>query len=325
METRVVSGARVYGRPKRIPRGGVSEAQRTRIISAMIDLACEQGGESVSVSRLVARARVSSRTFYELFEDRNDCLLASIEGALELAGARARLGCEAHEQWVDRVRAGLFELLSFFDEEPALAWLIVIGAPAAGSAALKLRGELLDRFAQVLDDGRADERAEPPLLTAEATVGGVLSVVHSRLLTPGSDALVELLNPLMSMIALPYLGAAAARRELTRTQPSPRAVPKRSTTLDGLVGVDVRLTSRTLAVLKVVAARPGLSNKEVAEQSGITDPGQTSRLLARLCERGLLENTGGGQPMGAANAWRLTRRAQGLERVLARHASNARR
>lgn len=323
METRGVSGARTYGRAKRIPRGGVSEAQRTRIISAMIDLACEQGADSVSVSRLVARARVSTKTFYELFEGRSDCLLASIEGALELASRRARFGCEAHEEWVDRVRAGLFELLSFLDEEPALAWLIVVGSPAAGPAALKLRGELLDRFAHVLDDGRADGRAEPPRLTAEATVGGVLSVVHSRLLTPGSDALVELLNPLMSMIALPYLGTGAARRELTRAKPSPLVVSRRNTARDGLVGGDVRLTSRTLAVLRVVAAEPGLSNKGVAERSGITDPGQTSRLLARLCERGMLENTGGGQPKGEANAWRLTRKAQGFERAHARRVSNA--
>jgi hypothetical protein len=182
---------------------------------------------------------------------------------------------------------------------------------------------LLDRFAHVLDDGRADGRAEPPRLTAEATVGGVLSVVHSRLLTPGSDALVELLNPLMSMIALPYLGTGAARRELTRAKPSPLVVSRRSTARDGLVGGDVRLTSRTLAVLRVVAAEPGLSNKGVAERSGITDPGQTSRLLARLCERGMLENTGGGQPKGEANAWRLTRKAQGFERAHARRVSNA--
>jgi AcrR family transcriptional regulator len=289
----------------------------------MVDLACEHGPEAVSVSRLVARARVSTKTFYELFDDRSDCLLASIEGALTLAGARACTGCEAHERWIDRVRAGLFELLSFLDEEPALAWLIVIGSAAAGPEALKLRGEALDRLAQVVDEGRADWRVEPPLLTAEATVGGVLSVIHSRLLTPGSGALVDLLNPLMSMIALPYLGTAPARRELRREMPSPRSVPRGSTALDGLVGGDVRLTSRTLAVLKVVSTWPGLSNKEVAERSGITDAGQASRLLARLCERGLLENTGGGQSKGAANAWRLTRRAQGLERVLARRASDA--
>jgi AcrR family transcriptional regulator len=300
---------------KRLPREHVSEAQRMRIISAMTDLACDHGAESIAVSHVISLAGVSRRTFYELFEDRGDCLLAAIEQALELMSERASAAYGAHERWVDAVRAGLYELLALFDQEPRLARLAIVQSPAAGPAALEHRREILDRLARVIDAGRAEARTEPPPLTAEGVVGGVLGVIHTRLLRPSSGSLIELLSPLMSIIVLPYLGAAAARRELSRPSPAPLAAVKLSNGLDGL---NVRLTHRTLAVLKVIAAEPGLSNKEIGQRAGVTDAGQISRLLARLADRRLTENTGGGQPMGAANAWRLTRKGEDLENAIRR-------
>ncbi len=80
----------------------------------------------------------------------------------------------------------------------------------------------------------------------------------------------------------------------------------------------VRITYRTMRVLDVIAGQPGLSNNEVAERAGISDPGQVSKLLARLKGLGLIENTGAGQASGAANAWRLTGEGRALQRKLGR-------
>ena len=62
----------------------------------------------------------------------------------------------------------------------------------------------------------------------------------------------------------------------------------------------MRLTYRTLRVLAEIAAAPGISNREVAEAAGVRDPGQISKLLARVEGLGLVRNTGGGQAKGAA-------------------------
>jgi hypothetical protein len=82
-------------------------------------------------------------------------------------------------------------------------------------------------------------------LAAEGAVGAVLSVIHARLLdcspalvdgpSTGEDVpgnLVDLANPLMSMIVLPYLGSAAARRELQQPVPEhkPRPAPNGAST-----------------------------------------------------------------------------------------------
>ena len=75
----------------------------------------------------------------------------------------------------------------------------------------------------------------------------------------------------------------------------------------------VRVTYRTTRVLNAIGESPGLSNRDIAEAAGLTDEGQTSRLLRRLEQRHLVQNVGVGQAYGGANAWLLT--AYG-ERVL---------
>jgi DNA-binding PadR family transcriptional regulator len=58
-------------------------------------------------------------------------------------------------------------------------------------------------------------------------------------------------------------------------------------------------------VLVVVAECPGLNNQQVSERAGISDQGQISRLMIRLREQGLLQNTRARLP-GHAKAWQLT-------------------
>jgi predicted transcriptional regulator len=77
----------------------------------------------------------------------------------------------------------------------------------------------------------------------------------------------------------------------------------------------MRLTYRTIRVLMAISKHPGASNRDIAENSGITDQGQISKLLARLARLELVHNTGEGQEKGGANAWQLTVRGSRVERA----------
>jgi AcrR family transcriptional regulator/DNA-binding MarR family transcriptional regulator len=315
------------------PRSGsqrqdASESQRFRLLSAMTFIVSETGPESVTVARVVDRAGVSRKTFYDLFDGSSDCLLAAIEEAVELAATRAGAAYAPPRRWVDRVRAALFAVLEFFDQEPELARLCVVHAMAAPAAALTRRREVLDQLARTIDEGGSATRVSrhTPPLVAEGVLGGVLGVLHSRLLQPEPQPLTALLNPLMSMIALPYLGSAAALRELGKPIPeSPPAPSRRARRADPLDGLNIRMTYRTLKVLSVIAEEPGLSNIEISELAGISDQGQISKMLARLARLGLMKNTGDGQALGGPNAWHLTPRGKALERASNRDALNLRR
>jgi len=312
-----------------IGREKVTEIQRARILAAMTEVAAERGAANVTVAHVVACSGVSRRTFYELFADREACFLAAFEDATARIAARVLPAYERQGRWQERVRAGLAALLDFLDEEPEAGRLCVVETLAAGPPALERRARMLEAVGQALDAGRdATRAAKPAPMTAEGAIGSVAAVLHARLAQPagqgGSGAhelppggFAELLNPLMGMIVLPYLGTAAAARELARP-PLARAERPRAPAGDPLRELDMRLTYRTVRVLLAIARTPGASNRRLAEAAGVQDQGQISKLLSRLRTLGLIENTGPGPVKGEPNAWRLTAKGQRVWQAIER-------
>jgi AcrR family transcriptional regulator len=299
------------------PRVQVEEIQHSRLLVAVAATIDELGFEQSTVTRIAARAKVSRRTFYELFENRETCLVALIDAVVErVERDLAAAGLEDLE-WRERVRGGLWVILSFLEREPLLARIWVVHALHGGPQTLERREQVLARLAAILDEGRREgpRGAECTLVTAEGLVGGALGVVYARLRSGDRRPLTDLLEELMGMIALQYLGPRAARREQRRPAPAPRPValsprPSVGEERDPLDEVNMRLTYRTARVLGCIAELgergSGPSNRAVAERAGVTDLGQISKLLRRLERLGLALNTGGGHQSGAPNAWQLT-------------------
>jgi AcrR family transcriptional regulator len=302
----------------------VEESQRTRILAAAAELVAERGFGAVTATQIVQRAGVSRRSFYELFEDRDACLLAAFEEGVARAAAHIVPAYTGETRWRDGIRAALAAFLRFLEEERAFARLCVVHAICGGERILRRRAEVLGVLWEVIDRGRlegATAREEPPRVIAEGVVGAVLAIVQNRLQASGRTSPTELFGPLMSLILLPYLGSSAARRELTRPAPRPPAGAGPLAGDEGaLVDPGVRLTYRTARVLAAIAEYPGASNREVAERAGVVDQGQISKLLARLDSQGLIANTSAGTSRGAPNAWRLTERGEWVERSAEREA-----
>jgi AcrR family transcriptional regulator/DNA-binding MarR family transcriptional regulator len=282
----------------------------------MFEVACERGAGSVTVAHVVERSGVSRRTFYELFVDREDCFLAALDEAVACTTERVLPAYRAGESWQEQIRGGLIALLGLLDEEPLVGRLLIAESLAAGQAALERRRELLASVIAAVGAGHEQSKGgvTAPALTAEATVGGVLSVIHARLLEPVHGPLLELSGQLMSMIVLPYLGVQAARREAQRALPHSLVVQTHEhepvLLADPFKEAGMRLTYRTVRVLTAVAERPNASNRTIGDQAEIKDQGQISKLLGRLERIGLVSNTGLGPGQGAPNAWSLTPRGR---------------
>jgi AcrR family transcriptional regulator len=291
-----------------VPAGGrLAGIQRSRMVEAVASVAAEIGVGNLTVAHVVSRAGVSRRTFYELFEDCEDCVLAAFDDGVARAWRRLERVNVASVRWQDRIRARLLALLQFFDEEPALARFLLVESLAAGAKTLALRQRLNAVLVQAIDEAREHSPGarEAPVLSAEGAVGAATAVIHARLVEDSQRPLVELVNPLMSMLVLPFLGTAAARRELER--PAPAAHPDEAQSLAGSLGkLDMRLTYRTVRVLAAVATKPGSSNRVIGEGSGISDQGQISKLLRRLQRLGLVENVLKARLRGEPNSWTLT-------------------
>ncbi len=294
-----------------LPREQVDGMQRARIVSAMVEVASEHGFLGAAVGRVVKRAGVSRRTFYDLFDGREDCFLAAFDWGVEQASEQVAGAYVRESSWRDGIRAALASLLVLLDSEPQLARVCVVEALGAGTLVLERRAAVMRRLAGALRSGAPRARGsacEPPLLTAEAILGGAFSVIHTRLSLGGEGPLSDLLGQLMALIALPYLGPRAAGEELTRPAPDfpapPPAALTRGTNRRILERLDMRLTYRTVRCLLFVAEHPGESNRAVAIGAEIADEGQASRLLMRLAGLNLLVKEP--HEPGHANAWRLT-------------------
>ncbi len=302
------------------PREQVAEVQRSRLLVGAVGAIDEHGYVHTTVGHIAVRAGVSRRTFYELFADREACLAALFEDVVGMVEGELAAAGLAGLPWRERVRGGLWTILSFFDREPALARVCVVQVLRGGPGLLERRDEVLARLAAVLDEGRGEgaRGAQCTALTAEGLVGAAFGIVYARLLRGERAPLTALFGELMGMMVLPYLGPAAARREQARPVPRlaavagvERAPVELGGGRDPLAGTGMRLTYRTARVLGCIASQPGASNRVVAEHAGVADPGQISKLLRRLERLGLVVNTGGGHQSGEPNAWRLT--AQGRQ------------
>ncbi|HTA96134.1 MAG TPA: helix-turn-helix domain-containing protein [Solirubrobacteraceae bacterium] len=284
----------------------IGDIQRARILAAMGEVLAERGLANATVERVVSRAGVSRRTFYELFAGLEACFLASFDDALALATATASAAYDPEAQWIDAIRATVYALLGLFDERPTLVHVLFVESFGAGPRMFKRRERIVGGLAAAVDRGREQVRAREAAglspLTAEGVVGGALALAQGRICAEGDAPLIELAGTIVSMIALPYLGAAAARRELERPAPAVRAPPVAA---DPLRELPMRLTYRTVRVLQAVAARPGASNRAIGAAAGIEDQGQISKLLRRLEQIGLLANASP-ERRGAPNNWTLT-------------------
>jgi AcrR family transcriptional regulator len=248
---------------------------------------------------------VTENELTDVFPSFEDCYRAAYMQGLGRLSRTVRTVAGRQDGWLERVRCGLVALLGFFDDHPSWARLLLLEGAVCADVTFECRRQLHDVLTRLLNQRpptgiSAQSAMLTPALTGELVVGGVFSVIGTSLLDENAGKLVELAPSLMAFIVGPYLGQASANAELTgASQPAADGV-------SAAAQLPVRPTQRTLLVLDAIGQAPRSNNREVAAAAGIGDEGQTSKLLARLEGRGVIENVGVGAARGEPNAWLLT-------------------
>src|ERR671932_1794815 len=70
--------------PHNLTRDDVLASQRERMIDAVAATVARKGYVATTVGDVVARAGVSRKTFYEHFQDKEDCFLAAFDTGVDL-------------------------------------------------------------------------------------------------------------------------------------------------------------------------------------------------------------------------------------------------
>jgi AcrR family transcriptional regulator len=191
-----------------LSRSFVAKNQRDRILAAVADVSSAASYGELTVEAVIVHARVSRRTFYEHFTNKEEAFLAAYDAVLAQLFERVSTRIEEEESFVARVAAGLGAFLEFLSNEPAFARMCIIEVLAAGSDAIARRNGALRLFAALIEDNanRLVEGPQPPALTAETVVGGVYEVIYTRILRD----------------EIRKLPGAAAGPHLLRARPLPR-------------------------------------------------------------------------------------------------------
>jgi hypothetical protein len=253
---------------------------------------------------VVSNCNISDDEFYGAFGSVPECLLAAYDQGVARVTRLVTEAANGANGWHERVRAALSALLIFFDEEPGWARLLLGELPADTGAEFKRRHQPLQPLLRVLvTETQAQASASGwfvpwPELTADLVVGGITSVLRTCIREGACEPFMELVPSLMGFIMAQYPGSS--------TNVTAAGTASGNDVGSRLQRLPVRVTYRTTRVLDAIGDSPGMNNRDIADAAGLTDEGQTSRLLRRLEERGLVQNVGVGHTYGGANAWLLT-------------------
>jgi AcrR family transcriptional regulator len=203
-----------------LPREAVTESQRNRIHQAMIEVVSRRGYPETRVVDVIGVAGVSRKTFYELFDSKEDCFLAAYDVLLEnlLGDAGDAFESKAGAAWSERIAAALEALLKHLAAHPDEARFAIVEVLAAGPKALARRDAALRQFTGFLEAGRSETSVELPGITSLSIAGGINELLYSEILHGAIGRLPSRLPDLIFWVTLPFLGAEGATAERERTR-----------------------------------------------------------------------------------------------------------
>lgn len=167
--------------------------QRERVLQAMTALVGANGYSQTTVAQIARHARISRATFYEHFEDKQDCFIAAHRQLAEQLIEEVT-GASRDSAPLDAWRATVAALVGFALREPATFKVLTHEAMTAGPGAQEERDRLMGVLGDTLEQAFAQtpESAPAPDISAALVVGGVVRLLsmHMRRGVQSTEPLV---------------------------------------------------------------------------------------------------------------------------------------
>jgi AcrR family transcriptional regulator len=195
-----------------LSRKQIIDSQRERLLAAVAQEVAEHGYRGVTMRGLTRRAGVSTRDFYEHFDDKEECFLAAFDAVRDYLEQQIAAAVAEQPDWPHQLIAGLRAALLFLASEPDLARLsLVEPVGATPTTAIHFREAVLACIPG-LARGR-DETPDGPGLapnTEDSVLGGIISLTTGSIISGKTENLPALLPDLTEFSLSPYLGADRA-------------------------------------------------------------------------------------------------------------------
>ena len=200
-----------------LPREIVTRSQRERLLAAVVRVIAAKGYEATTVADILDEAGVGRESFYELFDDKQQCTLTAHSLLLDDLVARIEAVYATSGAWEDRIREGLAVTLEWFASSPEIGRFTLVEATAIGPASLERFEAEFNRFVKLLEDSRGKEAPQPELpQAASLAISGTLARVYEEVIRERTGELPSLLPELTFEVLVPYIGEEAAKAQEQR-------------------------------------------------------------------------------------------------------------
>ncbi|HEU5253304.1 MAG TPA: TetR/AcrR family transcriptional regulator [Solirubrobacterales bacterium] len=197
-----------------LPREIVERSQRERLLAAVVRVTVSKGYEATTVADILGEAGVGRESFYEIFDDKLDCMLAAHEVLIEDLEEQVRVAYATAGPWPGRMREALATTLRWFAADPEVARFTFVELSTVGPAFRSIFQADYARFTELLDEGLNEEDPSPALTQAtKLAVGAILARIYEEVVLGRAEDLPHLLPDLTYNLLVPFVGEEAARAE----------------------------------------------------------------------------------------------------------------
>jgi len=209
----------------RLSREVMVRHQRDRVLTVAAEVIAKRGYNATTVDHVVSAAGIGVGTFYEFFDNKEDCFLQAYErivsrGREEVVGAIL-----PDRPWPEQACAGLAALLAAIAAGPLDARIALVEIQTAGPAALAQHEKTLAGVLPFLRAGRGSSpvAAKLPETLETAIAGGVLWFLQQRLLMGETEGIGDQLPELARIVVEPYAGEDEAQLAVAAVAAAPLA------------------------------------------------------------------------------------------------------
>jgi AcrR family transcriptional regulator len=174
---------RLAGGPRRMTPERVARHQKARLEGAMVEAVARHGYAGTTLRELVTLAGVSKSTFYEHFDSKQDCFLATFDEIVDQVSVRVGEAYRSGGDFRQRLLAGLSTFMSLAEDEPAAASLVAVESLTLGAAGVAHRERGSEAFAaliqQSFDHSPSGRQVSKTVIWG--IVSGIRGVAYRRL------------------------------------------------------------------------------------------------------------------------------------------------
>ena len=161
----------------------IAENQLERLQGAIIYAISNRGYHNTTVADIIALAGVARRTFYEHFNNKEECFLAAYDAILAQTMEKVGEAYGVSGGWEERIQAAFLAFVEEVVLSPEAAELVLIHSASAGEASIERRNRGVLAFERLIGASFEQDPAYQKISerTIKAIVGGVRQIIYNRL------------------------------------------------------------------------------------------------------------------------------------------------